>query len=227
MNWYESFYKNNYLDDKLLQTYSQFIPKEGDEDLFDDNFNEVMSKINSYNLENLPSMFNKLTSLDLLDEELQIVKLISKYTLQNNYLNYGFFLKALNVILIQSNILAKRLKLQEIEHKTKNYNNYIPRCSYKFCNFKNECFYNYNRKTKNVCYQDHYVHNMVSADLIILIDYIKFKFNENKLIIPNKEILKSINTLSFVVDHMYSELKSRCLYLKDNEIEKEHFIKKK
>ena len=67
---------------------------------------------------------------------------------------------------------------------------------------------------------------MVSADLIILIDYIKEKFNENKLIIPNKEILKSINTLSFVVEHMHSELKSRCLYLKDDEVEKEHYIKK-
>jgi len=226
MNWYETYYENNFLEEKLLKQYKQYIPKDTEEDIFDDNFNELMNKINDYDLEKIPSEFEKLTSLDLLDEELKIVKLISKYTLQNNYLNYGFFLKSLDVILIQSNILSKRLKLQPIDHKVKNYNSYIPRCSYKFCNFKNECFYNYNRKTKNVCYQDHYVHNMVSADLIILIDYIKSKFNENKLIIPNKEILKSINTLSFVVDHMYSELKSRCLYLKDDEIEKEHFIKK-
>ena len=226
MNWYESYYENNFLDDKLLQQYKDYIPKEGDEESFDDNIVEIMQKINEYDLKKIPVNFEKLTSLNLLDEELKIVKLISKYTLQNNYLNYSFFLKSLEVILILSNILAKRLKLQQIDHKVKNYNNYIPRCSYKFCNFKNECFYNYNRKTKNVCYQDHYVHNMVSADLIILTDYIKSKFNENKLIIPNKEILKSINTLSFVVEHMYSELKSRCLYLKDDEIEKEHFIKK-
>lgn len=226
MNWYETYYENNFLDEKLLKQYKKCIPKETEDDIFDDNFNELMTKINNYDLEKIQDEFEKLTSLDLLDEELKIVKLISKYTLQNNYLNYGFFLKSLDVILIQSNILASRLKLQPIDHKVKNYNNYIPRCSYKFCNFKNDCFYNYNRKTKNICYQDHYVHNMVSADLIILIDYIKNKFNENKLIIPNKEILKSINTLSFVVDHMYSELKSRCLYLKDDEIEKEHFIKK-
>ena len=226
MNWYETYYENNFLDEKLLKKYKKCIPKDTEDDIFDDNFNELMTKINNYDLEKIQDEFEKLTSLDLLDEELKIVKLISKYTLQNNYLNYGFFLKSLDVILIQSNILCKRLKLQPIDHKVKNYNNYIPRCSYKFCNFKNDCFYNYNRKTKNICYQDHYVHNMVSADLIILIDYIKNKFNENKLIIPNKEILKSINTLSFVVEHMYSELKSRCLYLKDDEIEKEHFIKK-
>ena len=64
---------------------------------------------------------------------------------------------------------------------------------------------------------------VVLADIIILKEYIEFKFKENKLIIPNKEILKSINTLSFVIEHMYSELKSRCLYLNDDEIEKRTF----
>ena len=227
MNWYDTYYEQNFLEEKLLKKYKEFIPNEDSEskDVFEDNFSEIMENINKFN-DDSKSEFEKMSSLDLLSEELKIIKLLSKYTLQNNYLNYSFFVKSLKILLITSSILSKRLKLQTIEHKVKNYNNYIPRCSYKFCNFKNECFYNYNKKTKNVCYQDHYVHNMVSADLIILIDYIKLKFNENKLIIPNKEILKSINTLSFVVEHMHSELKSRCLYLKEDEIEKEHYIKK-
>ena len=174
MSWYSTYYENNFLDEKLLNKYKQYIPKDNEEDNFDDNFNDVMLKIENYNLNEVD--FKNVTSLNLLDEELEIIKLLSKYTLQNNYLNYTFFLKGLNIILETSNELSSRLKLQTVEHKVSNYNNYIPRCSYKFCNFKNECFYNYNRKTKNVCYQDHYVHNMVSADLIILIDYIKEKF---------------------------------------------------
>ena len=117
-------------------------------------------------------------------------------------------MKCINILLTSTIILRDRLNLQKIVHKVKNYNNYIPRCSYKFCNFKNECFYNYSQKTTNVCYQDHYVHNMVEADLIILKEYITLKFNENNLVVPNKEILKTINTLSFVIEHMYTELKS-------------------
>ena len=48
----------------------------------------------------------------------------------------------------------------------------ITRCSYKFCSYQDSCTYNYNLKTKNLCYQDHYVHNMVSSDLKILLNYI-------------------------------------------------------
>ena len=225
MNWHDTYYENNFLDEELLNKYKEFIPKDQDDTNFDDEYNDTMTMINEFKKSSMETL-KKQTSLNILEEELKIIKLLSKYTLQNNYLNYSFFLKSLDLLLELSSILSVRLKLQTIEHKMKNYNNYIPRCSYKFCNFKNDCFYNYNKKTKNICYQDHYVHNMVSADLIILIDYIKQKFNESKLIIPNKEILKSINTLSYVVEHMHSELKSRCLYMKDNEIEKEHFIKK-
>ena len=46
------------------------------------------------------------------------------------------------------------------------------------------------------------------------------------IIIPNREILKSISTLNYVVEHMYLEMKSRCLYLTEDEYEKQHFIKK-
>ena len=57
---------------------------------------------------------------------------------------------------------------------------------------------------------------MVSADLITLEDYINFKFDDKNIIIPNKEILKTINTLS-LISHMQNELKSKCLYLNEDE----------
>ena len=68
---------------------------------------------------------------------------------------------------------------------------------------------------------------MVSADLVILEEYIDFKFDDKNIIVPNKEILKTINTLSFVISHMYNELCAKCLYLNEDECEKMHFIKKK
>ena len=54
---------------------------------------------------------------------------------------------------------------------------------------------------------------MVSHDLLVLIYYIEETHlkntNKNESL---KEILKSINTISFVINHMESELKAKCLY---------------
>ena len=229
MSWYNCYYINSNLDTKQIDKYKDFF-LENDNDDIDDlekEYNISLEKINSlYNKDDLYKYLDEFNSLKLLEEELHVIKLLAKYTLQNNYLDFSFFNKCIQILIQISKLLMTRLKLPDVNHKSKNYSTYIPRCSYKFCNFKDECFYNYNLKTKNVCYQDHYVHNMVNADLVTLKDYIDLKFSDAKLVIPNKEILKTINTLCYVIEHMYSELKSRCLYLKEDEIEKEHYIKK-
>ena len=169
----------------------------------------------------------KLNSLLILQKELEIIKLLTKYSLQNNKLNYIFFMDTLKLLLILSETLRLRIGQQEINIEKKTYNDdNISRCSYKFCNYKDSCNYNYN-KSKNLCYQDHYVHNMVSGDLKILIDYIEQKYGDVKSISHNKEILKTINTLSFVINHMESELKAKCMYLSESEIENNHFLKLK
>ena len=153
--------------------------------------------------------------------------MLTKYSLQNNQLNYTFFINSLNLLFNLSEALRIRLGQKEINIEKKNYSDdNISRCSYKFCNFKDTCNYNYN-KSKNMCYQDHYVHNMVSADLKILIEYIEQKYGNTKVVLHNKEILKTINTLSYVINHMENELKTKCLYLPENEIESYHFIKLK
>ena len=227
MEWYNNFYQNNPGENTDYDKYKKFIIKDSETNSSELEYNKLIDKIDEMvNNENLDNFLNEKNSMELLSEEMMVIKLLSKYTLQNNYLNFEFFMKCLKILLKTTSTLSNRLNLPKINHKVKNYNSYIPRCSYKFCNFKNECFYNYNTKTKNICYQDHYVHNMVYADLIILKEYIEIKFNENNLVVPNKEILKTINTLSYVIEHMHSELKSRCLYLNEDEIEKEHFIKK-
>jgi hypothetical protein len=68
---------------------------------------------------------------------------------------------------------------------------------------------------------------MVSADLKILLEYIKKKYDHiiDKNILHNKEILKTINTLSFVISHMESELKSKCFYLQESEWDNFHVVK--
>ena len=190
-------------------------------------YSESLDRIEElYEKENLDEYLTSKNSKILLKEELDIIRLLSKYTLQNNYINYNFFFKSIKLLYKISEILRERINQEKIIHKNKNFNSYIPRCSYKFCSFKDNCFYNYNLKNKNVCYQDHYVHNMVSADLVILEDYINFKFGDKNIIAPNKEILKTINTLSFVISHMQTELNSKCLYLNEDECEKMHFVKK-
>jgi len=164
-------------------------------------------------------------SLVILQKEVEIIKLLTKYALQNNQLNYTFFIKSLKLLLDISEILRIRLGQKEIIHEKNYLPGNLPRCSYKFCNFKDTCSYNYNTTIKNQCYQDHFVHRMVSADLTILIEYIDKKNQDISFVIYNKEILKTINTLSFVINHMENELKAKCMYLDESEWEACHFVK--
>lgn len=168
------------------------------------------------------------SSLIILQKELDIIKLLTKYTLQNKNLNYIFFVNCLNILLGLSETLRIRIGQKEIIHdKSLNESEEtISRCSYKFCSYQDNCSYNYNQKTKSLCYQDHYVHNMVSADLKILLNYIK-KYEKDNSVSHNKEILKTINTLGFVIGHMETELRTKCLYIPENEWESCHFVKNK
>jgi len=199
---------------KITQKENEYVDKLKEIEVLCDNEEEIKK-------------FNNLNSLKILQKELEVIKLLTKYSLENNQLNYNFFTNSLKLLLNLSEILRIRIGQAEINIEKKIYvDDNISRCSYKFCNFKDACNYNYN-KSKNLCYQDHYVHNMVSGDLKILIDYIEQKYGEVKIVCHNKEILKTINTLSYVINHMESELKSKCMYLGENEIETFHFIKNK
>ena len=181
-----------------------------------------------FNNKNKIKNIRSFNSLKILQKELEIIKLLTKYSLQNNQLDYNFFMNTLKLLFSLSEILQNRLKQNEILIEKKNYNvDSITRCSYKFCNFKDNCNYNYNKAKNMICYQDHYVHNMVSHDLKILMDYIEQKYSNSNVILHNKEILKTINTLSYVINHMENELKTKCLYLTDDEIENFHIIKNK
>jgi hypothetical protein len=65
---------------------------------------------------------------------------------------------------------------------------------------------------------------MVSHDVSSLISYIESNYKTNSLILHNKEILKTVNTLSFVIGHMEGELRAKCLYNDPKDWEKYHYI---
>lgn len=235
-DWYQTYALKLNIEEIKLNEYINVIESNtctNENDLLQNKVdqleNEYLKKLKILEVEcsnnNSIDNYKQLNSLEILQKELDIIKLLTKYSLQNNILEYTFFISALNFLYNLSEILRKRLNQSEIIHDIINNNNSISRCSYKFCNYKDNCVYNYNINNKNLCYQDHYVHRMVSADLLILIHYITTKYIDKTHITHNKEILKSINTLYFVINHMENELKAKCMYIDKNECEQYHFVK--
>lgn len=237
LNWYNEYKKDIY-EGNINNNMNEFITKFNNklEELNMDNKINQIEQDYQNKLDNIEKLCNNpqeviliksKNSLIILQKELEIIKLLTKYTLQNKNLNYNFYLLCLNILLDFSETLRLRLNQKELIHENKSSNseNYLSRCSYKFCSYQENCTYNYNIKSKNLCYQDHYVHNMVSADLKILINYINLKYDKEKSLNHNKEILKTINTLSYVITHMELELKNKCLYLSEDKWDTCHFIK--
>lgn len=174
-------------------------------------FNNNINLLNNNMYIDINTISNN-NSLYILQKENEIIDILNKYCLKNSSYDFNLLTKSLNVLLKLSNNLKKRLKQKDIT--LKHNNNLIFRCSYKFCKYKENCLFNYSKKK---CFQDHYVHNMVSFDTNILINYITTAKNINY-----KDVSKSIITLSYVINHMYTELSAKCLYCKENEIENNH-----
>ncbi len=59
-------------------------------------------------------------SLNILQKELEIIKLLTKYTLQNKNINYDFFLNCLDILLNLSETLRIRIGQKEINHDKQN-----------------------------------------------------------------------------------------------------------
>lgn len=84
----------------------------------------------------------------------------------------------------------------------------IGRNSYKFCEFGHNCTFNYSSSqsaSKRDCYSQHYVYPLVKSDIENLIDHIASRITNNESVII-KEIVTSINTITYVINHMYNEL---------------------
>ena len=206
----ENILESNEYIDNLVKNYNFIDNLENKINIQETDYNLNIDEINKLNILDIKKNYENKKCLHILQKELLIIKLLSKYSLQSQNLDNNFVIKCLKICFELSEILRKKINQKQI--KITNKKN-IQRCSYKFCNFKENCNYNYSKKKHNYCYQDHYVHNMVSHDLLVLIYYIEDdefeNINKNESL---KEILKSINTISFVINHMESELKAKCLY---------------
>jgi len=237
LNWFDKYKIDNSsmeIDSLNLNDYIDKLKNKSNEKNVDYKIiqaeKEYQSKL--FEITNLCNSVDKIkdiktkSSLIILQKELDIIKFLTKYTLQNKNVDHTLFISCINILLDLSETLRIRVNQKEIIHDNQNELT-ITRCSYKFCSYQSNCSYNYNTKTKSLCYQDHYVHNMVSVDLKILIKYINKKNKNNNLILHNKEILKTINTLSFVIGHMETELRTKCLYLPNTEWESYHVVKTK
>ncbi len=166
--------------------------------------------------------YEKINDLELLEKEALIIIYINRFLLKNKLKedNKKFFIDLFTWIKNVSDFFSTKLNLQKIIHSKRFKDEFfINRCSYKFCNFKDNCEYNYDKNSKK-CNSDHYVHNMVSADCDSLINYLNT--NDIEKVDHHNEMMKCINTLMFVINHMYNELKNKLYYSKTKEINELH-----
>jgi hypothetical protein len=163
-----------------------------------------------------------INSLILLDNEYFLIQYISKHIQQYKIKsdNIPKYIKYLTWISDASEILSNRLKLPKI---TKPYSGDLIKRTYDFCPHRSNCQINYGSK-KGKCCAPHYIHNLVTYDLNMLIKYLE-KNKEGSAFVFEQEvfkILKHINTIQFIINQMYLELASFKNYVVNNEIEKYH-----
>jgi len=166
--------------------------------------------------------FKGINDLDLLEKEALIIIYINRYLLKNKLKESEkqFFIDLFTWIKNVSDFFSNKLNLNKIVHSKRFKDEFlINRCSYKFCVFKDNCEFNYDKKGKK-CNSDHYVHNMVHADCDSLINYLVN--NDIEKIDHHNEMMKCINTLMFVINHMYNELKNKLFYSKNKNVDELH-----
>jgi len=223
--WSELINFDEYYNNKKIEVYDS----DNDEEEVKFNINSIDFSLNNEKILHeintilQKNKFDKYTSLEILKNQDLVSSYISK-SIQNNIINKKFFIECISYLKDTSKILSEKINQSLFLH---NYNfikkDKIIRSSYKFCNYKHDCTYNY-EKGKKGCYADHYPHNMIYADCDALLECINLYYiDENE--IQNKELVRCINTISFVIRHMYEELNNLCLYSSRVDHDKFHFIK--
>ena len=163
---------------------------------------EYQTFVSGYLRKNIKVFLEHIIKKNMFDENYK-----SDITNIEDICNIDLYLKYLKWLLLGTTYFEKKLKLKPINdyHNLKK-NSLISRSSYKFCNYNYDCEFNYNIKKNHGCYAQHYVYNIVRVDIKSLIKYLEK--NKNNKSINLKEIKKCIDTISFVINHMYEELKN-------------------
>ncbi|AYV79752.1 MAG: hypothetical protein Faunusvirus46_3 [Faunusvirus sp.] len=229
VDWKNVFDGNNIEWNTKMISLDNFNIKSIDKNEIDDPNNEIyfsvdnekiLNKLDDIMLINNNEQFVKLSDLEIIKHQEIVASYLTKYVIQNSTLNYIFFTKMLQWISTAASYLGGKIKMAPYKHDAQSLQTkgimWIPRCSYKFCSYRDKCSYNYD-ETKEGCYADHYVHNMVAADIDILIKYLEINFkklcDDKNSFAHNKEIIKCVNTVSFVIKHMHDELNNICQHI--------------
>ncbi len=187
----------------LLNNEHQNMTSENNQ-VIEHNNDEEISIPSILNLNNLENE-KEYSSLLLLKYEYYLSKyLFSVVKNEKDFNNVVLYLKKIIDI---CSILIKRFNQQVIMNKKKNLSDKINRSSYKFCQKSAECNYYYDEyhQIKNKCNSHHFVHNIIYNDMVSLLQFIEKNNNENNNLYI-KEIFTSINTINYVISHMYNEL---------------------
>ena len=232
INWVTSFDENNMYLVALENKYKSSCKLSLNE-ILNTTVENKTSDIFNFSVENeainnkmkeilLISEFKSINDLDLLEKEALIIIYINRFLLKNKLkeTDKQFFIDLFIWIKNLSDFFSTKLNLTKIVHSKRFKDEFlINRCSYKFCNYKDNCEFNYDKKGKK-CNSDHYVHNMVYADCDSLINYLIN--NDLEKVDHHNEMMKCINTLMFVINHMYNELKNKLFYSKNKDVNELH-----
>jgi len=227
--------KENNKVEKETITYSIYNLPENNSILFQEGIDSDTIINIVHTIINLPITFGELKKIKdviLLRYQDIICSYLLKYIVQNNQHSFDIIISCLLYLYNVSCYLTKKINLKPlVKDIDMRGSNNLSLCSYKFCINKDCCIYNYPElslestqgkvKKNKYCYSDHFVHNKVAKDIKNLIEYININEPSNN-INQVKEIIKSINTITYVIRHMYEELYNLYVSLPNSNYEKYH-----
>ena len=146
------------------------------------------------------------SGIDKLKYQSLMTDYLKQYIHSKDQFDINHVLEVLDWILRISDHFCNKMGLERLHHGfKKRSSDSIARSSYRFCSQGYDCQYHYELDKYSGCRSQHYVHNIVYADIEALISYLqKVKHGWTKL--NYQEVITSLNTISFVVNHMYKEL---------------------
>ena len=193
------------------QNLKEYTPK----DIIKQNFKKAEVTVTV----NMDEIITDIISKDFLsDSSLQILSkqnTVASYLLKlfrtskSEDISFQKFKLGLTWILETSKYLTSKTNLFIQSFKTDK----IYRSSYTFCNKKDECEALYcnviktNTNRNPRCNGDHYVHNKLISDLTCLITILETK--EDSI---SNDLRVCLDTVNFVINHMYQELNTFAIY---------------
>ena len=155
--------------------------------------------------------FSSDTPLEILTKQNTVISYFLKLfrTSKSEDISFEKFKPGLTWILETSKFITSKTNVFIQFFKTDK----IYRSSYKFCNKKDECEALYcnviktNANRNPRCNGDHYVHNKIVSDLSCLIAIL-----ETKTDTISNDLRVCLDTINFVINHMYQELNTFAIY---------------